>query len=300
MLSRNSIYGTPGREAVTATDAGDTADVAGGTVAIEASDDKYMQQAKKIYAAIGGHDNIDVINNCTTRLRLQLKDTGKVNQPAVKAAGVPGLNVLDVHNIHIVVGTEVQFVAEALQQLFSGHVQVAPATASADTEAVSAPDASLATTTAVTTTTVLHAPASGQLMPISAVADDTFAQKMLGDGYAVEPTDREIVAPVSGEVTSVFPTKHAVGLRTATGLEILLHMGINTVEMNGTPFELHVAKGDQIAAGTAVATVDLAAIKAAGKATTMMVVITNMDQVTKLALNSSKTVVAGDIIGAAE
>mgnify|MGYP001455396885 CR=1 FL=1 len=77
-------------------------------------------------------------------------------------------------------------------------------------------------------------------------------------------------------------------------------MGINTGEMNGTPCELHVAKGDQIAAGTAVATVDLAAIKAAGKATTMMVVITNMDQVTKLALNSSKTVVAGDIIGAAE
>ncbi|MCE2138398.1 PTS N-acetylglucosamine transporter subunit IIABC, partial [Streptococcus thermophilus] len=74
-----------------------------------------------------GHDNISVINNCTTRLRLQLKDTEKVDQPAVMATGVPGLNVLDIHNIHIVIGTEVQFVAEALQKLFSGQVATTPA-----------------------------------------------------------------------------------------------------------------------------------------------------------------------------
>ncbi|RRK11512.1 PTS N-acetylglucosamine transporter subunit IIABC [Lactiplantibacillus garii] len=288
---------TPGREAVLATDASDST-AQGGAVAIEASDDKYMQQAKKIYAAIGGHDNISVINNCTTRLRLQLKDTAKVDQTAVKAAGVPGLNVLDVHNIHIVIGTEVQFVAEALQQLFSGQVAVAPAaTESVETKPAS-PAAPSEKTVAITT--VLHAPATGQLMPITAVADDTFAQKMLGDGYAVEPTGAEVVAPVSGEVTSIFPTKHALGLRTDSGLEVLLHMGINTVEMNGAPFDLHVEKGDQVAAGSAVATVDLAAIKAAGKKTTMMVVITNMDQVSKFSLNREQNVTAGDIVGAAE
>ena len=281
---------TPGREPVAATE----------TVAVvdsDPADDKYMKQAKQIYAAIGGHDNISVINNCTTRLRLQLKDTGKVDQPAVKAAGVPGLNVLDVHNIHIVVGTEVQFVAEALQKLFSGEVSAAPVGGPAvETTATAAAEP----TADVPVTTILQAPATGDLMPISEVADDTFAQKLLGDGYAVEPTDNEIVAPVSGEVTSIFPTKHALGLKTASGLEILLHMGINTVEMNGTPFDLHVEKGDQIAAGSAVATVDLAAIKAAGKATTMMVVITNMDHVNKLQLNGNQTVAAGDIIGAAE
>ncbi|BDZ31474.1 N-acetylglucosamine-specific PTS transporter subunit IIBC [Lactiplantibacillus sp. WILCCON 0030] len=285
---------TPGREPVAATDTGATT-----MVAAETTDDKFMRQAKQIYAAIGGHDNISVINNCTTRLRLQLKDTGKVDQAAVKAAGVPGLNVLDVHNIHIVIGTEVQFVAEALQTLFSGKVATEPIVSETQT-APAATTATSNTTATVPVTTILQAPATGTLMPISAVADETFAQKMLGDGYAVEPTDNEIVAPVSGEVTSIFPTKHALGLKTASGLEILLHMGINTVEMNGTPFTLHVAKGDQIAAGTAVATVDLAAIKAAGKATTMMVVITNMTEVHQLTLNQTKTVIAGDIVGAAE
>ncbi|AVK63460.1 PTS N-acetylglucosamine transporter subunit IIABC [Lactobacillus sp. CBA3606] len=283
---------TPGREPVVA------ADTTTAVVDSDPNDDKFMKQAKQIYAAIGGRDNISVINNCTTRLRLQLNDTGKVDQPAVKAAGVPGLNVLDVHNIHIVIGTEVQFVAEALQDLFDGKVSATP------TQTTDATTAVAATTTTDTpsgpVTTVLQAPATGALMPISAVSDTTFAQKLLGDGYAVEPTTNEVVSPVSGEVTSIFPTKHALGLKTASGLEILLHMGINTVEMNGTPFDLHVAAGDQIAAGTAVATVDLAAIKAAGKATTMMVVITNMAQVTKLTLNTTKTVVAGDIIGAAE
>jgi len=283
---------TPGREPVTAGAATTP------TVATAAGDDKYMRQAKQIYAAIGGHENISVINNCTTRLRLQLKDTGKVDQAAVKAAGVPGLNILDQHNIHIVIGTEVQFVAEALQQLDTGKVAATVQPAVAETEApVAEAKASTMTSAAVT---VLHAPADGELMPISDVDDATFAQKLLGDVFAVAPTTNEVVSPVSGEVTSIFPTKHALGLKTATGLEVLLHMGINTVEMNGTPFDLHVAVGDQIAAGSAVATVDLAAIEAAGKATTMMVVITNMDHVQSLELNNAKQVAAGDIIGVAE
>ncbi|VDG19023.1 PTS N-acetylglucosamine transporter subunit IIABC [Lactobacillus sp.] [Lactiplantibacillus mudanjiangensis] len=286
---------TPGREPLTAADEAAVADDA------TSGDDKYMRQAKKIFAAIGGTANISVINNCTTRLRLQLKDTGKVDQAAVKAAGVPGLNVLDVHNIHIVIGTEVQFVAEALQKLFSGQVSAEPVAAVVD-DTATATTATMATPAAeaVPVTTVLQAPATGKLVPISDVDDATFAQKLLGDGYAVEPTNGEIVAPVSGEVTSIFPTKHALGIKTASGLEILLHMGINTVEMNGEPFDLHVESGDQIAAGTAVATVDLAMIKAADKATTMMVVMTNMDQVHDFQLNQTQTVTAGEIVGAAE
>jgi len=208
---------------------------------------------------------------------------------------------LDVHNIHIVIGTEVQFVAEALQKLFSGQVSAEPVAAVVD-DTATATTATMATPAAeaVPVTTVLQAPATGKLVPISDVDDASFAQKLLGDGYAVEPTNGEIVAPVSGEVTSIFPTKHALGIKTASGLEILLHMGINTVEMNGEPFDLHVEAGDQIAAGTAVATVDLAMIKAADKATTMMVVMTNMDQVHDFQLNQTQTVTAGEIVGAAE
>ncbi|QAB22684.1 PTS N-acetylglucosamine transporter subunit IIABC [Lactiplantibacillus plantarum] len=205
---------TPGREPVTADDADDLA------IATDADDDKYTRQAKQIYAALGGADNLTVVDNCTTRLRLQLADTSTINEAAIKHSGAAGINKLDDHNLQIIIGTEVQF-----------------------------------------------------------VADDTFAKKMLGDGFAIDPADGTITAPVDGTVSTVFPTKHAIGFKTDSGLEILLHMGIDTVELNGAPFEVLVQTGQPVHHGEVVAKADLAAIKAAGKATTMMVIIINMDAV---------------------
>ncbi|MCG0722782.1 PTS N-acetylglucosamine transporter subunit IIABC [Lactiplantibacillus plantarum] len=205
---------TPGREPVTADDADDLA------IATDADDDKYTRQAKQIYAALGGADNLTVVDNCTTRLRLQLADTSTINEAAIKHSGAAGINKLDDHNLQIIIGTEVQF-----------------------------------------------------------VADNTFAKKMLGDGFAIDPADGTITTPVDGTVSTVFPTKHAIGFKTDSGLEILLHMGIDTVELNGAAFEVLVQTGQPVHHGEVVAKADLAAIKAAGKATTMMVIITNMDAV---------------------
>lgn len=278
---------TPGREADDAVDE----DTAG--VETDATDDKFMIQAKRIYAAIGGKDNIKVIDNCTTRLRLQLEDTANVNQPAIKAAGAAGINVLDKTNIQIIIGTEVQFVADALKELYNHNTPIAtsaPEPAAAPVEAPVDSDINSGETD------VFYAVANGELIDIENVDDPTFAQKMLGDGYAVVPTDGKIVAPVDGTIMTIFPTKHAIGIKTTNGLEVLVHMGIDTVELNGAPFEVAVEEGQTIKHGDLLATVDLDQIVAAGKQTAMMVIITNMPAVAYMKFNNMGQSVQADTV----
>lgn len=128
----------------------------------------------------------------------------------------------------------------------------------------------------------LSAVANGQLMPITAVADPVFSQKMMGDGFAIDPTDGTITAPADGEIKTVADTKHAVMLTTKDGLELMLHLGLDTVELKGAPFDVQVQVGDQVTAGQPLVKMDLAAVKAAGKGTTVIVVVTNMDLVDQL------------------
>lgn len=143
----------------------------------------------------------------------------------------------------------------------------------------------------------LYAPANGRIVPVAEVADPVFSQKMMGDGYAVIPTDGAIYSPVDGKVLSVFPTKHAVGIQLDNGLEILLHMGLDTVELNGKPFETHVKEGDILTASTLVATVDLDGLAEAGKDNAMVVVITNMDKVQTFELTADGEVRAQSVVG---
>lgn len=145
----------------------------------------------------------------------------------------------------------------------------------------------------------LYAVATGNLIPISEVSDPVFSQKMMGDGYAVIPETGEIFSPVDGKILSVFQTKHAIGLRMANGLEVLLHMGIDTVELKGSPFEIKVSEGNNVKNTTLVATVNLDEIKAAGKSTDMVVVLTNMDAVKSFDLDKNGAVTAGEKVGTA-
>lgn len=131
--------------------------------------------------------------------------------------------------------------------------------------------------------------ANGTVKPLTESSDPVFAQKIMGDGYLVEPTDGTIYAPVSGTVSAIFPTKHAIGITTDDGLEVLLHMGIDTVELKGAPFDVKITQGQHVTPQTLVATVDLAAIKAAGKRDEMLVLVTNMEQVAELILEARGT-----------
>ncbi|WP_345753205.1 glucose PTS transporter subunit IIA [Lactiplantibacillus pentosus] len=121
----------------------------------------------------------------------------------------------------------------------------------------------------------LLAPVAGRVLALADVQDPVFATATMGPGFAIQPTDGHVVAPVSGRVTVVAATKHAVGLVTASGLEVLVHMGIDTVELNGAPFVCHVQVGDTVQAGEVLAEMDLAALQRAQKLATVIVVVTN-------------------------
>ncbi len=127
----------------------------------------------------------------------------------------------------------------------------------------------------------LLSPASGKVISITEVNDPMFSEKAMGDGFGVLPNDTEIEAPISGKIMLVAPTKHAIGIAADDGLEVLIHMGVDTVELNGEPFEVNVTEGDTVQAGQKMATMDIDAIKKAGKATDIIVAITNTAKMVK-------------------
>ncbi|MBO1308304.1 PTS glucose transporter subunit IIA [Enterococcus sp. 669A] len=149
------------------------------------------------------------------------------------------------------------------------------------------------TTTESVTTEIFSSVAAGSIHPLEEASDPVFAEKMMGDGYFIEPKDGKIYSPVKGKVSTIFPTKHAIGITTDSGLEVLLHMGIDTVDLAGKPFDIHVQEGQSLQSDTLLADVDLAAIKQAGKGTSMLVMITNMDHVSSHALEKKGEVLSG-------
>lgn len=116
---------------------------------------------------------------------------------------------------------------------------------------------------------------NGEVINLEEVEDPIFSQKMMGDGYGFRPEDGEIFAPADGEISMIPNTKHGIGMSTSGGLELLIHMGIDTVELKGAPFDIKVKVGDQVQKGQLLATMDLNQIKNADKKTTTMVIVTN-------------------------
>ena len=143
----------------------------------------------------------------------------------------------------------------------------------------------------------IHAPASGTLIPLEAVEDQLFSKKILGSGLGIQPTSAQLVAPVSGIVTTIFPTKHALGFLTDNGIEVLLHIGLDTVELDGLPFNLTVAIDQKVQAGDSLGSVDLEKVKKANKATDIVLVFTNLKPSHQLTLTELDTVGAGSEIG---
>ncbi|WP_079528563.1 PTS sugar transporter subunit IIA [Halobacillus hunanensis] len=123
------------------------------------------------------------------------------------------------------------------------------------------------------------APLTGKVVSLDDVPDPVFSQRMMGDGVAVEPTDGKVVSPIAGEVVQVFPTKHAVGIKTKSGVEVLVHIGLETVSMEGEGFEGHVSAGDHVQPGDPLITFDMDLVSEKAKSTTTPIMITNFDEV---------------------
>ncbi|MGM0873941.1 MAG: PTS sugar transporter subunit IIA [Bacillota bacterium] len=139
----------------------------------------------------------------------------------------------------------------------------------------------------------IFAPLTGRLLDLEEVPDPVFSQKLMGEGMAIEPTEGVVVAPIDGQVIQIFHTKHAIGLRSQSGLELLIHIGLETVNMNGEGFEVHVKEGQRVKVGEPLITADLSLIKEKAESTITPIVITNSDIVENVTKVSSEDVTRG-------
>ena len=250
-------------------------------------------QIVKIINLLGGPQNITDVDACMTRLRVTVADKNSVgSEEAWKKAGAMGLLVKD-NGVQAVYGPKADILKSDIQDLLDSGVEI-PKSASQEESTVQEKNAS-------TSFKGLHAefvaPANGEMIPIDKVEDDVFSQKMMGEGFAVVPENGEIASPVAGTIVSVFPTKHAIGIKTDDDIEVLLHMGIDTVDLGGEAFEIKVREGEKVKAGKVVATADLAKIQKAGKMTTMIVVFTNGDKIKDYHYAKTGLVSRGETIG---
>ncbi|CWX15588.1 PTS transporter subunit IIBC [Enterococcus faecalis] len=286
-LIKKFNYATPGRNGNYDNDNGE--EIASGAAGSGVVD----QQIAQIVYLLGGKQNIKEVDACMTRLRVSVKDREKVgSEEAWKGAGAMGLIVKD-NGVQAVYGPKADVLKSDIEDLLASGVDI--------------PEPVIAESTAGTPTTNFLgkkkdfvAVATGEVIPMAQVNDPVFSQKMMGDGFAVKPLEGEVVAPISGKVLSVFPSKHAIGLQTEEGIEVLVHMGIDTVEMATPAFESFVKEGQSLKAGTKLAKMNLDVIEQAGKETTIIVAFTNSDKVEQVVINQLGTTTAGTVIGQIE
>ena len=246
---------------------------AGDGAAAGAATSSASSQVINIINLLGGRANIVDVDACMTRLRVTVKDAEKVGtEEQWKAEGAMGL-VMKGQGVQAIYGPKADVLKSDIQDVLDSG-DVIPETLPSQMTAVQKAEA-----TFKGVTDEVHSVADGEVINIEDVKDPVFSQKMMGDGFAVEPENGHIVSPVAGKVTSVFPTKHALGLVTDNGLEVLVHIGLDTVSLEGKPFEVKVSEGQTVAAGDLLVEADLDAIRAAGRETSTIVVFTNADAI---------------------
>lgn len=239
------------------------------------ADDKYLVTGSRFIDALGGKANILELENCATRLRMEIDDPSKVDETALKRAGAAGTMKPGGKSVQVIYGTNVQFVKDAMEQIISGQA-AAPTGAAPEPAVAPAVGGATVLTDAPTTTAVrLRQPLEGAVVPLSAVPDPTFAQGIMGPGVAIEPTGDTVVAPADGTIGATFDSSHAVALVLDDGTELLIHVGIDTVEMKGDGFQTLVEKGQKVTAGTPLLRFDLARIQAAGHPSITPVIVLN-------------------------
>jgi len=145
-----------------------------------------------------------------------------------------------------------------------------------------------------TNSIIIKSPFNGTIIPIEETPDPVFSQKMVGDGFAIEPTDEYLQAPVQGEIIQLFSTHHALGIKTPEGLEVLIHLGIDTVELAGAGFKALVEEGEKIQVGDKLIEIDWRLIAKRGKSKISPVVITNMKSVEKIKFHANGPIMAGE------
>lgn len=235
-----------------------------------------------IVEGLGGAANLTDVDCCATRLRCTVNDAALVKQDVLKASGASGV-ICKGNGVQVVYGPKVAVIKAKLEDYLESTPKdpvVAPSPAAAS----AAKD------------TVLSACLNGTVVPLADVKDEAFASGVLGDGIAIEPSDGELVAPADGEISSTFETHHAVGMTTADGAELLMHIGIDTVKLGGKHFTYLVNEGDKVKKGQPLIRFELEAIKAEGYPVTTPVIVCNTDDYAAVEAKASGTVKQGDAL----
>ena len=242
-----------------------------------------------IVEGLGGAANLSDVDCCATRLRCTVKDAALVRQDVLKASGASGV-ICKGNGVQVVYGPKVAVIKAKLED----YLENAPKTSAAT--AAPAPATAPAAPAAAAKDTVLSACLNGTVVPLAEVKDEAFASGALGDGIAIEPIDGELVAPADGEISSTFETHHAVGMTTADGAELLMHIGIDTVKLGGKHFTYLVNEGDKVKKGQPLIRFELEAIKAEGYPVTTPLIVCNTDDYAAVAAKASGAVKQGDAL----
>ena len=235
-----------------------------------------------IVEGLGGAANLADVDCCATRLRCTVNDAALVKQDVLKASGASGV-ICKGNGVQVVYGPKVAVIKAKLEDYLE----------SAPKNPVVAPSPAAAP---ASKDTVLYACLNGTVVPLADVKDEAFASGVLGDGIAIEPSDGELVAPADGEISSTFETHHAVGMTTADGAELLMHIGIDTVKLGGKHFTYLVNEGDKVKKGQPLIRFELEAIKAEGYPVTTPLIVCNTDDYAAVAAKASGTVKQGDAL----
>ncbi|EHY93351.1 MULTISPECIES: glucose-specific PTS transporter subunit IIBC [Staphylococcus] len=241
-----------------------------------------------VLKAMGGEENIKHLDACITRLRVEVKEKDKVDVAGLKALGASG--VLEVgNNMQAIFGPKSDQIKHDMSLIMKGEITKPQETTVTEEESEEVVHIERASEVNI------YAPGNGQVIPLSEVPDQVFAQKMMGDGVGFIPADGKIVAPFDGTVKTIFPTKHAIGLESDQGLELLIHIGIDTVKLNGEGFESFVETDDRVHKGQVLMQIDLDYITAHAPSTVTPLIITNLED-RQLSVEDVKDVTAEQLI----
>lgn len=240
-----------------------------------------------IVHGLGGKSNIESVDNCITRLRCVVVDSKKVKDDVLKATGAAGV-IKSGSGVQVIYGPKVSIIKSNLEEYLESSTVEDAYVGGMAAKVEEEPKKILNLESSLE----VLAPVNGTIYDLSKVNDEVFSQKLMGEGFAAQTEDGDIYSPVSGEVGMIFPTKHAIIVATDDGLEVLIHMGIDTVKLEGEGFELFCSVGDKVKAGDKLAHMDLEFIKSKGYETITPVIFTNLEAGKTIEVSEGKSVKA--------
>ncbi|MBQ0138763.1 MAG: PTS transporter subunit EIIC [Kurthia sp.] len=253
---------TPGRE--------DDEEEEESTTLVGSDDEVLDAKAYHTIEGLGGKENIENIDYCTTRLRMTLKDSSVVDEKELKKYGARGVMKINKTNAQVIIGTSVEFLAEAMKK----RLQVGNPPLAADVPVEEIQQETPADKDEFISNDFVL-PATGEVIPLSEVPDQAFASGMMGPGFGIKIENGEIKSPVDGKIMMIFPTKHAIGIVADNGLEVLIHIGLDTVKLDGKGFETVVEVSQIVQRGDTLIKVDLDYVATHALSTVTPVVLTN-------------------------